>query len=84
MPRPSQDRIKVNVYLQRNVLEGLKKIAMLKGTSYAELIRQATQDYLLREAKRVIEEKRQIDAVTTQEPGVPASFEEDGDDPRAR
>lgn len=60
MPRTPQDRTKVNVYIQQNVLAALKKIATLKGTSYSELLRIAAAEYVLREGKRALEEQQRI------------------------
>lgn len=62
MPRNPQDRIKVNVYVQTNVLAALKKIALMKGTSYSELLRQAAAEYVVREGSRALQEKKQIEA----------------------
>lgn len=60
MARPASDRIKVNVYLPPRLLQALKKIAQIRGTSYSELVREACQEYAIREGKRVIEDNRAL------------------------
>jgi hypothetical protein len=87
--RPKQDRVKVNAYLYKPVLDGLKKIARIKGTTYSELLRIASHEYLLREGQKVLAERRQIQAVNTPAGQAPAPIPEvpagpDEDDPRER
>lgn len=63
MARTSQDRVKVNVYLQSKVLEGLKKLARIKGTTYSELLRIASMEYILREGPKVIQDHKAMKEV---------------------
>lgn len=49
------DRERINFYFDRQVLEALKKIAILKNTSYSELIRIGMREFVLREAQRAID-----------------------------
>lgn len=40
------DRERINFYLDREILDGLKKLAALTNTTYSELIRQACREYV--------------------------------------
>jgi hypothetical protein len=50
---PVGDRHSIHFFIDRSVLDMLKKVAELKNTTYSELIRTACREYLLREAVRV-------------------------------
>ena len=56
MPRRPNDLIKLNLYFQPQVLEGLKRVAAAKGTTYSELIRTACREYVVREGGRLVQE----------------------------
>lgn len=45
-------RVRVNFYYDEPVFDALKKIAIFKGTTYSELIRVATREYIVREAAK--------------------------------
>lgn len=53
-PRKSVDRKKINIYFQENVLEGLRRLAEARGTTYSELIREACRQYVVNESGKVI------------------------------
>jgi metal-responsive CopG/Arc/MetJ family transcriptional regulator len=80
MPRTPQDRVKVNVYLDKKVLDGLKKVSSARGTTYSELIRVAARDYLVKEGPKVLAEQRAI--ASTNAP-ITSGIPEDND-PRER
>ncbi len=44
------DRIRVNFYIDSQIIDAMQKIAYLKNTSYSELIRRACLEYVVREA----------------------------------
>ena len=48
------DRERINFYFDKQVLEALKKLAALKNTTYSELIRVATREYVVREGAKAI------------------------------
>jgi hypothetical protein len=48
-------------------LAALKKIALLKGSSYSELLRIAAAEYVVREGTRALEAQRQIAAASGEE-----------------
>lgn len=57
MPRRPNDLIKLNLYFQPQVLEGMKRIAVAKGTTYSELVRMACREYVLREGGKLVQEQ---------------------------
>lgn len=57
MPRHQNDLIKVNLYFQPQVLEAIKRVAHVKGTTYSELIRTACREYALREGGKIVAEQ---------------------------
>jgi hypothetical protein len=49
------DRERINFYFDKNLLEALKKLAVLKNTTYSELIRVGMREYVVREGSKAIE-----------------------------
>lgn len=45
-------RVRVNFYFDEQVFDGLRAVAVLKGTTYSELIRVACREYIIREAQK--------------------------------
>ena len=64
MVRTSNDRVKINIYFQARVLEGMRRLAEAKGTTYSELIREACRDYVVREGGKVISENQTLKELT--------------------
>lgn len=64
MVRTSQDRVKINIYFQARVLEGMRRLADAKGTTYSELIRQACRDYVVKEGGKAITDNLTLKALT--------------------
>lgn len=60
MARTSQDRVKVNVYLPRNLLAALQRLGQLRGTTYSELVRQACHRFVVTETPPATEEAKTI------------------------
>lgn len=48
------ERERINFYFDKNLLEALKKLAALKGTTYSELIRVGMREYVVREGSAAI------------------------------
>lgn len=61
MPRPASDRVKVSLYIPAKTLAALKRIAELKGTTYSDLIRQASLNIVLTDGRKVLEDQRVVD-----------------------
>lgn len=78
MPRTPQDRVKVNLFLQADVLAAMKKMATIRGTTYSDLVREACRRFVVAEASKLIEEQKQLDAVAPQgagsKPSTPMPF----------
>lgn len=91
MPRSPQDRVKVNLFLQADVLAALKKMATIRGTTYSDLVREACRRFVVAEAGKLIEDQKQLDALRPA-PSRPMTWEEitpspptaDDSDPRER
>lgn len=60
MSRTSAGNTKINIYFNDQVLEALKKMAIARGTTYSELIREASRAFVLKEAPKILEETSTI------------------------
>lgn len=56
MGRPSTGKTKVNIYLDDNMLEAVRRIGAARGVTYSECIREACRRYVHAEAGKVIQE----------------------------
>ena len=54
MARTPNGRVKLNLYVQENILEGFRRLSSHKGTTYSELIREAMRHYLIKEGGKVL------------------------------
>lgn len=54
MVRTRTDRVKINIYFQERVLEGMRRLATARGTTYSELIREACREFVVREGGKVL------------------------------
>ena len=48
----ANDKTRVNVFLPNKLLHATKVLANMRATSYSEIIRQATAEYVVRELKK--------------------------------
>ncbi len=53
MPRPSNDYIRINFYIDPRALRVLKKLAAHGNTTYSALVRTAVNNYVMSEKKRL-------------------------------
>lgn len=60
MTRQSAGNTKINIYFNERVLDALRKMAQTKGTTYSELIRDACQQYVLKEGPKIVTDTRAI------------------------
>lgn len=60
MTRTSTGNEKINIYFNAQVLDALKKMAIARGTTYSELIREATRQFVLKEAPKILDETKTI------------------------
>lgn len=60
MTRGSAGNDKINIYFNAQVLAALKRIALARGTTYSELIREACRDFVLKEGPRVMGEVKAV------------------------
>lgn len=51
---------KVNVYIQTDVLDALRRMAARKGVAYAELLREAARQYVLAEGPKLLAQEKAI------------------------
>ncbi len=52
MARPRTDNIRVNIFMEPKVLQALKTLARRRGTTYSQLIRDASRTFVITELKR--------------------------------
>lgn len=60
MTRASAGNTKINIYFNDAVLEALKKLARARGTTYSELIREASRDFVLRKGPEMLSEVKTV------------------------
>jgi hypothetical protein len=60
MTRASAGNDKINIYFNAKVLAALKRLALAKGTTYSELIRQASLEFVLREGPKMMDEAKAV------------------------
>lgn len=60
MTRAPAGNQKINIYFNEKVLDALRKMALAKGTTYSELIREACRGYVLKHGPDVITDARAI------------------------
>lgn len=57
------DKVRINLYIGQDLIKALKKLAEALDVSYAELIRSACRDYVIRNHERLEAERRKISEV---------------------
>lgn len=60
MTRASAGNEKINIYFNSQVLAALKRLALARGTTYSELIREASREFVLKEGPKVLGELRAV------------------------
>lgn len=60
MTRASAGNTKINIYFNDAVLAALKRLALARGTTYSELIREASREFVLREGPKVLGETKAV------------------------
>lgn len=60
MTRQSAGNTKINIYFNERVLDALRKLALAKGTTYSELIREACAHYVLKEGPKIVTDIKAI------------------------
>lgn len=60
MTRSTAGNTKINIYFNAQVLSALKRLALARGTTYSELIREATRDFVLKEGPKVLGELKAV------------------------
>lgn len=64
MTRAPAGNEKINLYFNSQVLQALKRLALVRGTTYSELVREACRDFVLREGPRVVADNKAIKEVS--------------------
>lgn len=60
MTRAPAGNEKINLYFNRQVLDAMKRLALARGTTYSELVREACRDFVLREGPKVVADTKAI------------------------
>ena len=60
------DKIKVNIYLPPDMLQALKRLAALQDRPYAEVVRVACREYILKHADSVVAERKALNRVASE------------------
>ena len=68
MARKSLGHVKANVFFEPTVLQALKWLAGVRGTSYSELTRVATKEYVIREITKEKQDIVTLASVVDREP----------------
>lgn len=54
------DRIRINFYFDKQLFDAMRQLATIKNTTYSELIRNASREYIVREGKKAMDEARAV------------------------
>lgn len=63
MTRVTAGNSKINIYFNDGVLKALKVMARARGTTYSELIREASRVFVLKNAAETVESAAKIKGV---------------------
>lgn len=63
MPRLNQNRVKITLWFQDEVLQAIKAISTARGVTYSELIREACRLYVLSNGPQASNERSVIQRV---------------------
>lgn len=63
LEKPLADKVKVNIYMSPDMLSALKKLAAKRDVAYAELVRTACRDYIIKNAGQIMDESRTMEAM---------------------
>lgn len=55
MTRAAAGNSKINIYFNARVLKALRAMAAVQGTTYSELIRRASEEYVIKHGPKVVE-----------------------------
>jgi hypothetical protein len=58
------DKIKVNIYISPDMLKILKKLAAIREVAYAELVRTACREYIVRHATQITADRDAMERAT--------------------
>ena len=57
MPRPASGNVRINMLINPKVLAALKVLAKRRNTTFSELLRDASEEYVRREVAKLKEER---------------------------
>lgn len=60
MTRAAAGNSKINIYFNDRVLEALRKLARLQGTTYSELIRRASEEFVVKNAGKIMDTAKAV------------------------
>lgn len=60
MTRAAAGNSKINIYFNDRVLEALRKLARLQGSTYSELIRRASEEYVVKHAGKIMDTAKAV------------------------
>lgn len=64
MTRASAGNDKINIYFNAQVLAAMKRLALLRGTTYSELIREACREYVIKAGPDIMKDAAAIKGVS--------------------
>jgi hypothetical protein len=57
------EKIKTNIYFDPAMLRGLKKLGELRGEPYAQIVRDACREYIVRHAEKIARDAKAARAI---------------------
>lgn len=64
MTRAPAGNEKINLYFNSQVLQAMKRLALLRGTTYSELVREACREYVLTKGADILKDTAAIKGVS--------------------
>ena len=53
-------KVKISIYFDERILEGMRRIGEARGVTYSELIRLACRNYVIAEGGKVVQELTEV------------------------
>lgn len=60
MTRAPAGNAKINIYFNERVLDAMRKLATMKGTTYSQLIRDACHEYVVKKGADILKDSAAI------------------------
>lgn len=64
MAKPKRNMVRINLFMQAPVAEGLKRLGAIRGETFSDMVRTASRRYLIEELGKVAAEQEAVYALS--------------------